>query len=74
MSKYEKCLKTLYEMNRYSKFKYNLDEVQKLSSLVGDPSKKFLSIHITGTNGKGSVTHLTSEVLRSNFNKKKELE
>ena len=68
--KYQKCLETLYNMNRFSKFKYNLEEIKKLAKLVGNPEKKFLSVHVTGTNGKGSVTHMTSELLKSIFHKK----
>ncbi len=57
MSKYEKILKVLFELNRSSKFKYNLERVQKLSKICGNPEKKLDFIHITGTNGKGSVTN-----------------
>jgi dihydrofolate synthase/folylpolyglutamate synthase len=31
--------------------------------LFGDPQKEFPTIHVTGTNGKGSVSHLVSELL-----------
>lgn len=65
MSNYQQCLKTLYNWNRSSKFKYNLDQVSRLAELVGNPQKQLLSIHIAGTNGKGSVTHLISEMLWS---------
>ena len=35
----------------------------KLMDLLGHPYKNFKSIHITGTNGKGSVSLKTAKIL-----------
>ena len=40
-----------------------LTVMQSALKLFDDPQLKFPSIHVTGTNGKGSVSHLTSELL-----------
>lgn len=51
--------KTLLEKlnkNSESQIKLGLDNVVFLDSLLGFPSKKFPSVHIAGTNGKGSVS------------------
>jgi dihydrofolate synthase/folylpolyglutamate synthase len=43
-----------------------LDNAITLSKLLGDPHKKFKSIHIGGTNGKGSVSHMIAAGLQAN--------
>jgi len=42
----------------------SLNSMEKLMELSGDPHKAFRSIHITGTNGKGSTAHMISLILR----------
>ncbi len=34
---------------------YNLVRMQKAAALLGSPEKRFASVHVAGTNGKGSV-------------------
>src|ERR1051326_8245752 len=46
-------------------FKKDLTNIQKLSDFLGDPYKKFKSIHIAGTNGKGSVSHMLAAILQT---------
>src|SRR6476646_2498721 len=46
-------------------FKKDLINIQKLSDVLGDPYKKFKSIHIAGTNGKGSVSHMLAAILQT---------
>jgi dihydrofolate synthase / folylpolyglutamate synthase len=40
-----------------------LDRVKKLLKQLGDPQDSFLSIHVAGTNGKGSVCAMMSSIL-----------
>jgi dihydrofolate synthase/folylpolyglutamate synthase len=42
---------------------YDLRRVDELLSLLGDPHRKAASIHITGTNGKGSVAVMIASSL-----------
>jgi dihydrofolate synthase/folylpolyglutamate synthase len=42
---------------------YDLRRVDELLSLLGDPQKKAGSVHITGTNGKGSVAIMIAYAL-----------
>ncbi len=46
-------------------FKKDLVNIQKLSDFLGDPHKSFKSIHIAGTNGKGSVSHMLAAILQT---------
>jgi dihydrofolate synthase/folylpolyglutamate synthase len=45
--------------------KKDLDNTIALCSALGDPHRKFKSIHIAGTNGKGSVSHMLASILQS---------
>jgi len=42
---------------------YDLRRVDELLSLLGDPHREAASVHITGTNGKGSVAIMVSSAL-----------
>ena len=44
-------------------FKKDLGNIKLLCSYLNDPHTKFKSIHIAGTNGKGSVAHILSSIL-----------
>jgi dihydrofolate synthase/folylpolyglutamate synthase len=45
-------------------YKANLDNTLALDEYFGSPHRKFRSIHIAGTNGKGSVSHMLASVLQ----------
>ncbi|GAB3921820.1 bifunctional folylpolyglutamate synthase/dihydrofolate synthase [Larkinella terrae] len=45
--------------------KPGLDNVIKLCAYLGNPQEKFKTIHVGGTNGKGSSSHLLAAVLQS---------
>lgn len=45
-------------------YKANLNNTIALSHLTGYPYNKFKSIHIAGTNGKGSVSHMLASILQ----------
>lgn len=46
-------------------YKPGLSRVLKLSGLFGNPHEHFRSIHVAGTNGKGSTSSLLAAVLQS---------
>ena len=46
-------------------YKPGFDNILKLTKQLGNPQKQFSSIHIAGTNGKGSTSHLLAAVLQS---------
>lgn len=45
-------------------YKGNLDNTLELDRCFGYPHRKFRSVHVAGTNGKGSVSHMTASVLQ----------
>ncbi len=46
-------------------FKKDLTNTVALCEMLGNPQRKFKSIHVAGTNGKGSVSHLLAAMLQS---------
>ena len=67
---YEQTLEYLYSclpaFHRIGKpaYKSNLDNTLLLDSYFGHPHKKYRTVHVAGTNGKGSVSHMTASVLQ----------
>ncbi len=62
---YKSVLESIY--NRHQKeIKYNLKNIQKLDAILDYPSKSFKSIHIAGTNGKGSVGAILHSIYTAN--------
>ncbi len=45
-------------------YKGNLDNTEELDRAFGHPHRRFRTIHVAGTNGKGSVSHMTASVLQ----------
>ncbi|WP_353183980.1 folylpolyglutamate synthase/dihydrofolate synthase family protein [Parapedobacter lycopersici] len=47
-----------------SAFKKDLSNSLRLCAALGDPHRQFKSIHIAGTNGKGSTSHMLAAILQ----------
>jgi dihydrofolate synthase / folylpolyglutamate synthase len=45
-------------------YKSDLTNILALSELLGHPEKKFKTIHVAGTNGKGSTSHMLAAILQ----------
>lgn len=43
--------------------RWGIDRTERLLATVGDPQKRFRSVHVGGTNGKGSVSATVASVL-----------
>jgi len=59
---YKSCLKTLYSLRRYGII-LGLDIIGNLLNGVGNPQNNFNTIHVAGTNGKGSIASALSTIL-----------
>ena len=46
-------------------YKHSLENTIRLDELYGSPHRNFRSLHIAGTNGKGSVSHMLAAVMQS---------
>ncbi len=68
---YEEALQYLYDqLPMFSRigtaaYKKDLFNTIKLTEVLNNPQKKFKSIHIAGTNGKGSVSHMLAAILQT---------
>ncbi|MEQ8217057.1 MAG: folylpolyglutamate synthase/dihydrofolate synthase family protein [Arenibacter sp.] len=54
----------MYQQKGISAFKGKLDNILALSAYLGHPERKFKSIHVAGTNGKGSSSHMLASILQ----------
>ncbi|MDT8393804.1 MAG: Mur ligase family protein [Bacteroidales bacterium] len=45
-------------------YKADLSNTLQLSKILGKPEREFRMVHVAGTNGKGSVSHLIASVLQ----------
>lgn len=69
---YDTCINWLYsQIPNYQKngdkdYKPGLVTIKKLMKYYGNPHLNFHSIHIGGTNGKGSVSHMVASILQEN--------
>jgi dihydrofolate synthase / folylpolyglutamate synthase len=62
-SKLQHALEELYGLER-RKDKLGLDGTRELLAALGNPERRFRSVHVAGTNGKGSVCAIIERVLR----------
>ena len=69
--KYEETLNWLYaQLPMFSRigaaaYKPGLETSIELDEFLGSPHKQFRSIHIAGTNGKGSTSHMIASILQA---------
>ena len=48
-------------------YKPGIETMQALDELLGHPHRNFKTIHVAGTNGKGSTSHMLAAALQKNF-------
>jgi dihydrofolate synthase/folylpolyglutamate synthase len=56
----------MYQRKGSVAFKKTLDNIVELCTAMGHPQHDFKSVHIAGTNGKGTTTHLIAAGLQAN--------
>lgn len=54
----------MYQKQGKTAYKKNLSNTLKLSENLGYPERNFKSIHVAGTNGKGSTSHMLASILQ----------
>src|SRR5579883_3397547 len=45
-------------------YRKDLDNTWRLSEFAGNPERRFKSVHIAGTNGKGSTSHMLAAIFQ----------
>jgi dihydrofolate synthase/folylpolyglutamate synthase len=56
----------MYQRIGATAFKKDLTNIIKLCDAIGNPQNSFKSIHVAGTNGKGSTCHILSAIYQNN--------
>jgi dihydrofolate synthase / folylpolyglutamate synthase len=59
---YQHCLAAMYRLRRFG-IKLGLETINALLNGLGNPQNDYRTIHIAGTNGKGSVAAMLSAIL-----------
>jgi dihydrofolate synthase/folylpolyglutamate synthase len=54
----------MYQSIGQAAYKADLHNIIVLEKILGNPENKFKSVHVAGTNGKGSVTHILASVFQ----------
>ncbi|HKQ59352.1 MAG TPA: Mur ligase family protein, partial [Candidatus Eisenbacteria bacterium] len=62
-ARFQHALEALWGAER-RRDKHDLEGITALLTALGDPQRQFRSVHVAGTNGKGSVCALIERVLR----------
>jgi dihydrofolate synthase/folylpolyglutamate synthase len=61
---YDETIKYLYSLEKFG-IRLGLENISALLIILDNPHNKFKSIHIAGTNGKGSTAAMTASILQS---------
>lgn len=59
---YDESVKFLYSLERFG-ILLGLDNIQDLLARIGNPQTKFRSVHVAGSNGKGSTSSFITNML-----------
>lgn len=61
---YEQALAYLASLGKFG-MNFGLGRIEKLLALMGNPERRYKTVHVTGTNGKGSTTAMLAAILRA---------
>jgi dihydrofolate synthase / folylpolyglutamate synthase len=61
---YDETIRYLYNLQKQG-IKFGLQNISRLLSALHNPHKSFLTVHVGGTNGKGSTSAMIASVLRT---------
>ncbi len=59
---YDEALTYLDSLNKFG-IRLGLERIKRLLELMGNPERSYKTIHVTGTNGKGSTTAMLAAIL-----------
>ena len=55
-----------YQLKGGSAYKIGLDNIQAICNVIGNPENKIKTIHLAGTNGKGTVSNYLTNIYQQN--------
>ena len=61
----------IYQRSGEAAYKKDIGNIKLVTSKLGDPHLKFKSIHIAGTNGKGSTANMLASILQESGDKER---
>jgi dihydrofolate synthase/folylpolyglutamate synthase len=61
---YQDCLDTIFKLGRFG-IKLELETIQNILKFLNNPQKNYYTIHVAGTNGKGSTATYIESILRT---------
>jgi dihydrofolate synthase/folylpolyglutamate synthase len=59
---YPETIRELFGLHQFS-IKMGLDNIRALTELAGNPQNKYATLHIAGTNGKGSTAAILQQII-----------
>ncbi len=62
--RYKNTIEYLFGLQKHG-MKFGLDNIRRLMTAFGNPHLSFLSVHVGGTNGKGSTSSMIESILRT---------
>lgn len=65
MSDYERAVDYVHSIGEWRSMKLGIERFAEFCARLGNPQEKLRSIHIAGTNGKGSTAAMISAILKS---------
>lgn len=60
---YQECLDKIYRLGRFG-IKLELSTIRNILRFLNDPQKNYHTVHVAGTNGKGSTATYIASILR----------
>lgn len=61
---YRECLDKIYKLGRFG-IKLELSTIRNILKLLNDPQKNYHTVHVAGTNGKGSTATYIASILQA---------
>jgi dihydrofolate synthase / folylpolyglutamate synthase len=61
---YDETVRYLYRLRKYG-IKFGLENISRLMSALDNPHASFRTVHIAGTNGKGSTSAIIASILQA---------
>ena len=61
---YRDTVQYLYNLQKHG-IKFGIENITRLAALLDNPHETFLSVHVAGTNGKGSTSAMIASVLQT---------